>query len=130
MVFDHSVSWKVKFLPTTLHAGIDVIRRNNFHLKLFFMLHPCVKFGLRQIKFHLYKIVPSQKDRIKSFVFNLFFGDATVLLGMLRVARLQEKKQEEAEHAALQKAASETSLGCLPAFFFSLQCCFSIFAAF
>ena len=130
MVFDHSVSWKVKFLPTTLHAGIDVIRRNNFHLKLFFMLHPCVKFGLRQIKFHLYKIVPSQKDRIKSFVFNLFFGDATVLLGMLRVARLQEKKQEEAEHVALQKAASETSLGCLPAFFFSLQCCFSIFAAF
>eukprot|EP00434_Breviolum_minutum_P029440 symbB.v1.2.026032.t1/scaffold2572.1/size76036/2 len=30
---------------------------------------------------------------------------------MLRVARLQEKKQEEAEHVALQKAASETSLG-------------------
>ena len=71
--------------------------------------------------------MPSQKDRIKSFVFNLFFGDATVLLGMLRVARLQEKKQEEAEHVALQKAASETSLGCLPAFFFLLAMLFFYF---
>ena len=50
MVFDHSVSWKVKFLPNTLHAGIDVIWRNNFHLKLFFMLHPCVKFGPHRSK--------------------------------------------------------------------------------